>query len=501
MSLGKIVVYCAHIRIFFMTRILLNIACTVLSGSTMVYLNRILLKKLFWLCFACLILVLYSCTKKEKIEPEVIKVNYISSASVKDASVSFDTLQGFIQVELPANYLRDSIDLILSLPPGVGTNPSLINADSSKVILSYNFEGKQPKGVPLYRSGETKIHFKYFKVFVKHLGPLKASIQERYIYFNPLAQDSGPIDDGYIKFRLESGLGSIPDSPADTNRLIPILREVAKNITINGIYDDFYGIAGFEGISPFWGSKSVKVGFSYGQKTFLYPDPIQVLRAPPSAKIDLDYKSFKFLKYRETVSVDGGFFLPESKYHLEFSRPGLTRPISVGATRVNHHNLKIEISESIPEGTYKVSSFEEGKAMSHSIYHVSNDASARSIHYIWKEDWRCPSQNFIDLPSEEVKVTRGECVNVNPFPIIVQSRNTPFDPKKFTVKLALRSRDKEFVIQPEARADECYGDESLYMYYGRYIIPREITPGLYEAFLIDASGKPSLASWQKILII
>ena len=464
-------------------------------------LNRFLTKRLFWFCSALLILTLYSCKKKEKIEPEVIKINYITRASAKDASVRVDTLLGFIQVELPANYLRDSIDLILSLPPGVGTGPSLIDTDSSKVFLSYNFEGKQPKEIPLYQLEGTKVRFKYFKVFVKHLGPLKATTQERYIYFNALAQDSGPADDGYIKFRLESGLGSIPDSPSDTSRLIPIIREVAKNITINGYYDEAYGIVGFEGISPFWGSQNVKIGFSYGQKTYLYPDPIQVLRAPPSAKIDLNYKSFKFLKHGETVNVGGGFFLSESRYYLKFSQPNLKQPISVTASRVNHHNLQIEIPESIPAGAYKVSSFEDGKGMSHSIYHVSSDASARSIHYIWKEDWRCPSQNFVDLPPEEVKVARGEYVNVNPFPLIVQNRNISFDPKKFTFKLVLRSQDREFSIQPDARADECYGDESLYMYYGRYLIPHEITPGLYDVILIDAAGKPSLASWQRILII
>lgn len=174
---------------------------------------------------------------------------------------------------------------------------------------------------------------------------------------------------------------------------------------------------------------------------------------------------------REKALVVGGVFLPSKHYKVNVSNDRMTTPRVLEAKFKDYGNLTVQFPTDMPDDHYLFNIYKEHDLIGNILGTVSADSAKKSFCNIWTTFYECPlSISF--TKRGRVRLSKGQTFYAMPFPGILEWRyGAGVDKSKPLPDLELKSGDKVIVMKPAVRADWCYGDGTVYAYYGEYKMP------------------------------
>ncbi|CAG4990292.1 hypothetical protein DYBT9275_00497 [Dyadobacter sp. CECT 9275] len=434
--------------------------------------------------------LLIACKHDNDIAPPRDK-QFIKSVYVKGASsIAIDSTNGIIQVVLPENYLDDVINIEVILYDGV----ILSDTTYSENKIAYKFRGARPKQFVVKQQNKDSIIGKYYFIYVRHLGKLTAELASDFLVY-PQNKITEPNDNciGYI--RLNSGMGSLPETPTSPQRLNGLLRDLPGNVNLTGFFDQGFSYLHFEGAYDLLRSRKAELSIFYGDKKFVFPSLPTVQRAPLTALVDVSLRQVGSLPKGKEIIIEGGYFLEDKKYYIKLGNDLHKEEFLVDAFYLGHNRISFVFPANLPDGTYLFSIFEDEDKINEISYTVSNDVSSRGIGQVWTENFSCPDRIIFAKNAERIKLSKGQTFYVNPVPLQTQHVTLPNNPGREFPSLELRNEAGSVTLKSELKTDICYADYTINMFYGAFVIPESISPGNYQARLVYSDGGKSFPFW------
>ncbi|WP_221392843.1 hypothetical protein [Dyadobacter sp. NIV53] len=430
------------------------------------------------LLISCLLIVLISCKKENDVSPA--DAQFLKAVWVKGASeIQLDNASGVILITLPESYTSDIVYLDLDLAAG-----ATLEANPSSKRIGFYFKGAYPKPFVIERKNGDQTSTDLYTVYVEHTGKLSAVITSDMLLY-PGQEDYGIT---YIKFN--SGIGTVPGNPESTKVPMPTLTGSESSIYIPGRYDVGLSYLSFKNASPLFYSKNITLSLSYGEKKFQFAEKPQIKRAPLSASISSIDMLFRALPKDKKIGIAGGFFLPNLKYQIKAENDFMENALWLKANYLNNYSLDFEIPSQMADGIYLLTFYEDDTPIKSINCTVTNDSTQTGIGQIWTEEMDCPTEVIFDNP-KRITLKKGDIFYVNPHPLEFQSQYNPLDKYKTLPNLELKTGSEISILTPIVRADWCFGDHSVFVYYGEYKIPQTLPQGKYEARLIYPNSGPS----------
>ncbi len=456
------------------------------------------MKKVCFYLLALVICFLGSCKKDKEIDPEVVPVDdsFLKSVTVSGArEVQLDTGKRIIQVILPETFTSNMLDLKFDVPE---TSELVVFADSLLVQanqIRYPYIGSSPL---IFKVGKkNKSTEKLYTVFVKHEGPLTAKLLIAPV-FHPSASDVSVS----AEFQFLSGIGTIPETPISPLNPSVTLADPAKGLSEDGTASYELHYISVDKCAKFLKSENLRLSISYGNEKFDFPEIKRIQRSGINGQVDWNRKLFKTITKGKTMQIQGGLFLPENHYQIELSNDRMPQPRKFEATFVDYSLLTFKLPSDLPDDQYLAQIYEGSTLIGKSAEPVASDSVKASVGSIWTEFAECPTfQMLLGGYASRTVLNKGQIFYAMPFPVIMEGQyGKPIDPNKPLPTLELKSGSETLRIQPSVKADWCYGDGSLYVYYGVFKIPANAPSGKYEARFISKENTASMPYWSQIEI-
>lgn len=458
------------------------------------------MKKRFYYLPIVVICLFLGCKKEKEIVPDVVAVDdsFIKSIRVNGAKeVKIDSDKRIIQIVLPESYSSEKLDLNLDLSEGskaeVFPDIPLIQPG----LIRYLFRGTSPLSFTVSKKDAQLNGVKQYTVFVKQEGQLGARLVSEPVFY---ASDNDI--SVYAEFVLTSGIGSVPETPNEGFEFKSILTDPAKGLTGTGP-----GYASTNTITIVQGAQFLKsdrmiLGISYGDKKFDFPE-IRQIRRPITAGMNSFSRFLQTMPKGKTMEIGGGVFLPENQYHIELSNDRMPSPRTFAATFASYSTLTFKLPDDLPDDHYLVQIYEDSTVIGKGIEPVASAAARKSVGAVWTEFVECPTIQITQgHDTGRVVVSKGQTFYVMPLPGIMDGKygGSGMDPNKPLPALELKSGSESLLLQPTVKADWCYGDGGIYLYYGVFKIPANAPSGKYEARFISKDNTASLPYWSRIEI-
>lgn len=450
--------------------------------------NKILLFALLFFAIAC--------NKKNKQIPEPIipeesgttevdSVHFLKEVVVPGATkVVLDSLTRNILVTLPESYTNDAISINLKFYLGA----SLTNTDRLPSPDKIEFFFKNSRPFSFYVTNSSRVTHS-FKIFVKHDGPLKATLDQTDV----LRAINGI--DYLIPIHLVSGIGTMPETPSSKDSLSVILADEKMGNAVNGHY--FSSTLYFRNVESVISANRVFLKLSYGPKSITLGKDLRFPQINSMVYLVGNDLLFKPTPVNQKVSIEGRDFLPAKTYKVKIESDYQPSPVTVEAIFESSSTLYFTIPSDVPNGSYSLSIFENGGLVKR-VPLVISSKEVKAIRQIWRTrmlyPWGAPS--FMNTGN--IIVTGGNPLFVNQFPALLGGMYKPLDVKTQLPQLQLKDATKQVVLNPKVRGDESYGDGAIVLYYGEYTIPADLPSGRYEVRMLYADKSESLPFWNKI---
>lgn len=446
------------------------------------------MKKAFFLINIILIFLLFSC-KKADVDAFDRDRDFLKAVRVEGATkVEIDQEAGTILVTLPETYTKDFVYLYLDLFPGAALTLNFWDTLNAPGRVGFYFKGSSPFNFTLAREDDLGSSAKSYKVYIEHLGTLRASLTSE-MFLEPY----GHI---YTSVRFESGVGTIPERPGSTGVVVPRLTDSQSSGTISGTHDEGIKSLVFLNAPAPSLTSAYSLELTYGEKKFTLPARQKLRRVPVLANADNFDKKFSALPKNKEILFGGGYFLSGEPYRIEL-KSAFQNPVWLDLKYGNPSRLTFQIPASVNDGVYLISLYEKDSLLNSSIYTITDDHTKKGITQMWTEDMRCPMGTARMLSGN---VQRGQTLFINPFPIILGNYSDSFDEDRPLPDLKLTGAENTVIINARTRGDLCYGDHSVPLYYGEYEIPSDMAPGAYEARLVHPENVESLSYWDFIRV-
>jgi hypothetical protein len=453
------------------------------------------MKKLSFYLLLQIILLLPGCKKDKEVAPKVIEVKdkFLEAIKVNGAKEArLDTSTNTIQIVLPESFKDDILDIELSLAAGTELYIPQDLTRYTKNHVRYEFKAAYPETFIVQKTDPAKPGVKYYTVYVQHEGPLTAELKSEFSLTSSVNDIAGS-----VIFKFKSGIGSIPEVPDGKTVFAGSLTDPARNLTSVGeCYESYLNIPK---ITPFLESENAVLSISYNEKKFEFPGKQKINRIKPGVRTAPDYHLFRALP-REQAIFTGGVFLPSKHYKINVSNDRMTTPMVLEAKFRDYGSLAVNFPDNMPDDHYLFNIYEENDLIGKMLGTVSADSAKKSFCNIWTTFYECPT---FDVPyqTERVRLSKGQTFYAMPFPGILEWRyGAGVDKSKPLPDLELKSGDQVIVMKPAVRADWCYGDGTVYAYYGEYKMPANAPSGKYEARFIFAKNERSLPFWSLVEI-
>lgn len=452
------------------------------------------MKRLLLLISASLI-CFFACQKKQKDTPEpgpdgitvtpLTDSAFIQYIEVPGADkIVFDTALDAYQITLQAGYTANDIGIQFKLYPGSYLNWS---NTASNTFIDFTFKNKPPLRLQITTAFG---HTKTYDFYVKHPGQLKAAIETGNEF--ELTSNGGFA----LSYDLITGIGTVPESPGAETKLIPTLtdgrsgKEIIGNTWFNAIY--------FENAKQFEKSEQLSVVLRYGDKTFELAKNRKFRPVRSFVYLFGDFPLFSAAPLNKPILISGAGFSAKSNYKVTIQSDFFSNAVTVPVTFSDSASLKCTLPSGIPDGSYTISVFENDTLVKSLVRVIARNEKEKAIGQIWV------SQNdyFIsDLTynyARKIVAEKGRAIYVNPFPAILGQMYAAFNPYQALPELQLKNGGERITLKAEVKADPSFADGSFKVYYGRYTIPAELTPGAYEARLSYPDKSVSMPFWNKI---
>lgn len=458
------------------------------------------MKNIFLYLSITVICLVQGCKKDKEITPGVVSVgdSFIKSISVNGAKeLKFDQDKGIIQVILPEGYAEPELTVKLDLPEGnkIELFPDVAQSPANQI--EYSFRGASPLLFTVAKKNAPTNNVKQYTVFVKHEGKLTAKLVSEPVFYT-----SGDEILVNAEFVLTSGIGSVPETPYDPLGFISSLIDVAEGQTGAGP-----GHAANNTITIYQGSKFLKsdrliLSISYGDKNFDFPEIKQIKRSRIEGIINPYTKFLKTIPKNKLLEIDGGIFLPEKNYKVEVSNDRMPNPRTFAATFASYGKLTFKLPDDLPDDHYLFNVYEGSTLISKFIEPVATDSVGRSVGAIWTAFVDCPAYPFLEGKyAGRIVLNKGQTFYALPLPGIMDGKyGAGMDPNKPLPALELKSGSETLRLQPAVKADWCYGDGGIFLYYGVFKVPANAPSGNYEARFIFKDNAASMPYWSRIEI-
>lgn len=465
----------------------------------MLTINRLYaMKKVCFYLQVLVICFLGSCKKDKDIDPQVVPVDdsFLKSLTVSGArEVQLDAAKGIIQVILPETFTGNRLDMKFDLAK---TSELSVFADSLLVQanqVSFPYMGSSPLTFKVGKKNQS--NEKLYTVFVKHEGSLTAQLLIAPVFFPSASEISVNAE-----FKFLSGIGTIPETPVSPLNLSSTLSDPAKGLTKDGVASSELHYISIEECAKFLKSENMKLSISYGSEKFVFPEIKQIQRSGIIGQVDWNRKLFKTITKGKTMQIQGGLFLPENRYQIELSNDRMPQPRKFEATFADYSTLTFKLPNDLPDDQYLAQVYEGGTLIGKSAEPVASDSIKASVGSVWTDFAECPTvQMLLGGYANKTVLNKGQTFYAIPFPVIMDAQyGKPVDPNKPLPTLELKSGNETLRIQPSVKADWCYGDGSIYVYYGVFKVPANAPAGKYEARFISKENNVSMPYWSQIEI-
>jgi hypothetical protein len=419
--------------------------------------------------------------------------NYLKTVAVKGGGkATWDTLTNIIQVVLPESYTDNLMSLDLTFHDGAGLQTPQEYLYIDKNNLGFIFKGAKPIEFGVSKKIGDRTFLKYYKVYVEHQGKLSAELLSP-LEMQTIYEESKSVV--YAAIRLISGVGTIPEYPDDSKKLIGGLSDLGKNIRTTG--SAYASHVEFPNAQPLISSTSLSVSLTYGDKTFTFPNTYQPVRANVTATMH----TFSFFAKNKEIEISGGYFINGINYRVKVENAFTKEPMWVNAKFKTPAILNFEIPGTVANGDYLFGIYEGEHLLTSTNFLVSEEnVPIKGIGKIWTEKTEAPSGDILYKDSKRVSLNREQVFYADPKPWILGGYLGVFDPNRKMPDLELKNNDRTIIIPSKTKGDMAYGDASIPLYYCEYKLPAEVSSGDYEARMVYENGEKSAPWWALIKV-
>ena len=454
------------------------------------------MKMMKYLICLSLTFLFFAC---HKAEDDVIEGKYGTLKNIQVAGatkVAFDKQAGIIQVTLPESYTKEFVYLDLDLYEGAKLELHPWDRLNSPTRAGFYFRGSPPFYFTVTRGDELGSGAKTYIVYVEHLGPLHASLASE-ILLEPTRSEPYSYFHTFVDF--ESGVGTIPERPDNTKVVVPKILDSENKNVILGKYDDGIKQLVFFNKTALSLDSYYSLELEYGEKKFTFPNKRKLKRSAITSYLSDFNEMFQMVPKNKQVLLEGGYYLPDKNYTIKIEN-AFSNDVSLQAEYKNPSLLSFTVPEAIADGGYLASLYEEELLVKSFVFNITDDTDLKGIRKIATESLDCPSSALWYSTPRNLAFQKGQSMYVAPFPAISASYLAVFDEKKKLPDLELKNSRGRITLKAKTRADRCYADGTVLLYYGEYTIPANMAPGSYEARLVYPEGVNSMPFWTLINI-
>ncbi|MCF0071327.1 hypothetical protein LZD49_12670 [Dyadobacter sp. CY261] len=449
----------------------------------------------FLLLLSASLILFFSCHKKQKEtpepDPEEIKVTpltdsaFIQYIDVPGADkIIFDSTIDAYLITLQAGFTESEIRIQFKLYPGAYL--TWTNSGSS-TLINFAFKNKTPLGLQISSSSQ---QIKTYQFFVKHPGPLKASVDPVYDF---RLSTSGACE---IPYDLISGVGTVPESPDSKATLSATLTDDGTGSRLDGFAS--VNAVYFQNANPFKESSQLNVVLKFGDKMFELAKNRKFLPVRSLVYRFGEFPLFSAAPLNKQILISGNGFMAKDRYKVTVESDFLLNAVTVPATFADSASLWCTLPSSLPNGSYSVSIFQNDTLVNALIRTISSNDKEKAIGQIWLSQIDYPIDRPIYYYARKIVAERGGALYVNPFPAVLGRMYSAFDPTTILPDLQLKNAGRTVNLKADIRSDPSFADGSFNVYYGKYAVPSELSPGLYEARLLYPDQTVSAPFWSKI---
>ena len=234
------------------------------------------MKLIFKPLLSLLVFILCTCTDDDRSIP--VSERYLKDVTIAGAqNVTLNNDQDFIQITLPETYTKDSIELDLKFGEGSGLSQNRLVAGTSGNKIWLLYKGQPSGGLQIWRKQDSS--YKTYRIYVEHLGPLRAELAADTICI--LGKLEGSDLGNFIvlnnSIKIISGMGTSPSRP-DLNEAFVTMRDSLDTILSTGRFNPriLYMSADTSIIS----GRKVSIQLTSDDKVFSFPGSKMISNNP-----------------------------------------------------------------------------------------------------------------------------------------------------------------------------------------------------------------------------
>ncbi|WP_031529719.1 hypothetical protein [Dyadobacter crusticola] len=392
--------------------------------------------------------------------------------------ITFDSTSKSYMVSLPDTYSEEQAEVKLSLHSNIGlvNQSGEITKDS---IIRFAYRGVGPLVFEL-REKANRGNF-FFNVYFNFSGKPNITLLSKELPISSL---------GIIfPLRFEAKMGSIPSSPNQAGPILRITNPKTGFSTETVVYD-IEGQIGLEKAETLLTSDLHRLEILFYNQEPVVFEGIKFIRDAPVVTVWPSYK-FQYTR-KDTISANGGIFIPQEKYTVTFSSDFLEKPVTA-AMRVNDHS-KISLDKipaNLEEGAYLVSFYEKDKLIGKSSVYLGN-FETNCLETIWKGS----IEKTLERNTLPLLLNKGDIFYAKSQPLDYGSGSTDFDVNRLP-RLRLKSAAKTVDLAPELIVFNWLIAGFSYS-LGKYKIPADLPAGKYTVTGVYTNRYESKPYWSKM---
>lgn len=418
--------------------------------------------------------------------PQLVKAaEFLKMLSVTGSEkIVFDSTTKNYFVSLPDSYDESKAEVKLSLQKNIFLWDSTASTIIKDSIIRYNYKGTAPLLFKLSDNPEKSWFF--FTVYFNFSGTPKIELLSKEIPLDIRGSD--------LPLRILAKVGSIPASPGQYGPMVNVTNRKTGYTAESSLYPENNYVNFYEAEKLLTNDPITLEIIFYNQKPVVF-EGIKFTRSIPKLYLAPEYKSIYTPK--DTIKVNGGFFIPAAKYSVTFTSDYIPAPVSIDIKFEDPSRLTAnQIPSTLPEGSYVVSFYEDDRLLGKNAIFVSA-TDKNCIESIWKGDVNSAQNRNVS----SLSYNKGDTFFAKTVPLSYGPGNSTADYFN-AVKLPdirLKNGQKSVDLKPELVVFN-WSVATISYAVGKYKIPADFPSGTYEVTALQEGRKETKPYWSKMQV-